>query len=85
MRVRNLTLALVMGTVMIASLTAQVRPGDADNGTVRDVLGDHDSVSATYELFGSEFEDVLGGEDNVALFAPTDEVLGDIIDASLDS
>ncbi|TVQ96386.1 MAG: fasciclin domain-containing protein [Spirochaetaceae bacterium] len=78
MRIRNIALALVMVAVLIAPLAAQVRPGDSDSGTVMDVIADHDELGAAYELFGSEFDGLLSGDGPVALFAPTDEVLGQI-------
>lgn len=78
MRVRNVVLVLVMAGVLIAPLYAQVRPGDADSGTVKDVIADHADVSLAYELFGSEFDEFLSGDEPLALFVPTDEALDQI-------
>ncbi len=78
MRVRHVVLTMFMAAVLITPLSAQVTPGDSDNGTVKDVIADHDDVSAAYELFGTEFDEFLSGDEQLALFVPTDEALEQI-------
>ena len=78
MRIRHVVLTMFMVAVLITPLSAQVRPGDSDSGTVKDVITDHDDLSVAYELFGSEFDELLSGDEQLALFVPTDEALDQI-------
>lgn len=76
MRLRHLMLVTVLATVLLVPAVAEVvRPGDSDAVSVLDAISDHEQATIVYDLFGSEFAEVLTGDDPVAFFVPSDDAL----------
>ena len=78
MNVRHVILAIFLTAALTTPLYAQVQPGEADDETAMDIIAQHDEASVAYELFGSEYEEFLDGDESVALFVPTDDALDDL-------
>ncbi|MFP4206546.1 MAG: fasciclin domain-containing protein [Spirochaetaceae bacterium] len=83
MRRNSVIVALILSTVVLTPVFAQVEPGSGDEETVTDVLSSHDDTSEAHELFAEEFEEFLENNENVAVFAPEDEALDDLEPADL--
>ncbi len=75
MRVKHFAVVIALAALVLMPLTAQVQPGDAEDKTALDVIEEHEELTITYDLFAPEFGEFLDGEEQLALFAPTDEVL----------
>lgn len=83
MLIRKIITGILLGAFAVSPLIAQVQPGDADDISAADAIEEHENTSVAGELFTSEFGSLLEGDENVALFAPEDEVLeGDSDDIS---
>ncbi len=78
MKTRLFIITAILGAALVLPVSAQVRPGDAEDVTAIDVVAEHEQISATYELFGSEFADFLGGDTDLAFFAPIDDVIAEL-------
>lgn len=78
MNVRRVILALFLTATLLTPLYAQVQPGEGDDETAMDIIAQHDDASVAYELFGSEYEEFLSGDEALALFVPRNEALEDL-------
>ncbi len=83
---KKIMTGILFGSFALLPLVAQVQPGDAEDTSVADAVEEHEKTSAADELFASEFDSLLDGDESVAFFAPEDEVLDeeDTADASGD-
>lgn len=78
MNVRHVILTIFLTAALVTPMFAQVQPGEGDDMTVLEIIANHDDTSVAYELFGSEYEEFLDGDDSLALFVPRDEALEDL-------
>ncbi|MFO7848993.1 MAG: fasciclin domain-containing protein [Spirochaetia bacterium] len=77
MLTKKIIAAIFLVAFALTPIFAQVQPGDADETSTADAVEEHEETSVAGELFTSEFGSLLDGEENVALFAPKDEVMED--------
>lgn len=71
-------IALIVGSIAIAPVIAQVEPGSADEKSAADVLSESSGTSVAYELFDERLDEFLEENESVALFAPNDDALEDV-------
>ena len=85
MKVRFLVIAIVFGAALVMPSGAQVRPGDAEQDNVLDVIAQHDATTEANAYFGTvpEFAQILSREENIALFVPHDDALTELDPAEL--
>ncbi len=77
MQMKHLVTAAVLLALVFAPAYAQMEPGTGDE-TALDVIADHEDTSLSYAAFADEFAEYLDDEDQVAFFAPTDDVLEEL-------
>ena len=81
MRLRNMSIMLVLLVVILAPLAAvgveEADYPEAHRDTALDVIGEHDQTTIAYEVFGDEFAEAIDAAPRHAYFVPTDAALED--------